>query len=105
MNALREILKELHAAIDELSGLYPQLNDFKMYKEITDAGVRQITTRYTVGNKYGAQEILVALLALSEQSKSSVESPAFPLEGGISTEPSHVSLTAIQFSNNLDLPS
>ena len=79
MNALREILKKIHVAMDELSGLYLQLNDFKMYKEIMqESDNLQPDTQWAI---YSAQEILVALLAFSERSKSSVESPASPRKG------------------------
>ena len=64
-----------------------------MYKEIMQKSDNlQLHIQWAI---YNAQEILVALLALSKQRKSSVESPALPLEEGISTEPSRVSLTTI----------
>ena len=79
MNALREILKKIHVAMDMLSGLYLRLNDFKMYKEFMQKSDNlQLDIQWAM---YSAQEILVALLAFSEQSKSSVESPASHWKG------------------------
>ena len=103
VNELWEILEETQVVMDELSGLYLQLNDIKMHKEVMqESDNLQLDIQQTIDS---AQEILVASPALSGQSKSSVQSATSPLGGDILTEPSHISPTTMQGSNNLDLPS
>ena len=103
VNELWEILEETQVVMDELSGLYLQLNDIKMHKEVMqESDNLQLDIQQTIDS---AQEILVASPALSGQSKSSVQSATSPLGGDILTEPSHISPTTMQESNNLDLPS
>ena len=103
VNELWEILEETQMVMDELSGLYLQLNDIKMYKEVMqESDNLQLDIKQTIDS---AQAILVASPALLGQSKSSVQSATSPLEDDIFTEPSHVSPTAMQGSNTLDLPS
>ena len=102
VNELWKILEETQLVMDELSGLYLQLNDIKMHKEVMqESDNLQLDIQQTIDS---AQEI-VASPALSEQSKSSVESATSPLGGDILTEPSHISPTTMQRSNNLDMPS
>ena len=103
VNELWEILEETQVVMDELSSLYLQLNDIKMHKEVMqESDNLQLDIQQTIDS---AQKILVASPALSGQSKSSVQSATSPLGGEISTEPSHISQTTMQGSNNLDLPS
>ena len=75
-----------------------------MHKEVMqeESDNLQLDIQQTIDS---VQEILVASPALSGQSKSSVQSATSPLGGDILTEPSHISLTTMQGSNNLDLPS
>ena len=94
VNKLWEILEETQVVMDELSGLYLQLNDIKMHKEVMqESDNLQLDIQQTIDS---AQEILVASPALCGQSKSSVQSATSPLGGDILTEPSHISPTTMQ---------
>ena len=50
VNELFEILEETQVVMDELSGLYLQLNDIKNAQR-SHARVRQSTVRYTADNR------------------------------------------------------
>jgi hypothetical protein len=77
INELWDVLEETQLTLDELSGVYLELNDVNTQKGIMEESDKlQQDIQEAIDS---AQKILIALPSLSEQSKPSVKSASFPV--------------------------